>query len=56
MPTHRVPRGTLHEDLLDIERVQCERVMSVVVDPDDTAFYIIETTVGNGVEMREVAL
>lgn len=52
MPTHRVPRGTLHEDLLDIERVQCEKVLSIVVDTDDSAFYIVETRFNTDVETR----
>lgn len=43
MPEHRVPRATLHEDLQDIERHQGERVMSIIVDPNDSGFYLVHT-------------
>lgn len=52
MPTHRVPRATLHEDLLDIERRQGEKVDVILADPADTAFYIIETHYDRTVETR----
>lgn len=53
MPVHRVPRATLHEDLLDIDRKQCERVMSITPDPDDSTRFIVITEF-RGVETREV--
>ena len=40
MPIHRIPRVSLDEDLRDIIRVQCERVLSVAPDGD---FYIVVT-------------
>lgn len=43
MPTHRILRAGLHEDLKDIERKQGERVLSIEVDPEDSAFYVVET-------------
>lgn len=52
MPTHRVSRASLHEDLMDIERRQGERVLSVVVDPEDNSRYIIETELRTAPETR----
>lgn len=52
MPTHRVPRASLHEDLLDIERRQGEKVDSIIVDPADSAFYLIETRYDHTAETR----
>lgn len=52
MFTHRVPRATMHEDLLDIKRVQCERVVSIEVDPSDPEFYLVHTVSDDGVELR----
>lgn len=52
MPTHRILRATLHEDLLDIERKQGEKVLSIVVDPDDSQRYIVETEKRSTLETR----
>lgn len=53
MPVHRIPRVTLHEDLLDIERKQGERVMSITPDAEDSTRFIVITEF-RGVETREV--
>ena len=42
MPTHRIPRARLHEDIVAIER-EGERVVQAFLDPDDPARYIVIT-------------
>jgi hypothetical protein len=51
VPIHRVPRASLHEDLLEITRRQGERIKSVMPDPFDPERYMVLTDY-LGVETR----
>lgn len=42
MPTHKIPRATLHEDLTSLER-EHESVVSIVPDTTDGDFYTVVT-------------
>lgn len=50
MPEHHIPRGRLHEDIVELRR-EHEEVVSIAVDPDDVTRYIV-TTKYCGVETR----
>ena len=42
MPTHRIPRAHLHEDLIALKR-EHEDVVSIVTDPDDAERFLVTT-------------
>lgn len=54
MPTHRIPRATLHEDLISLER-EHESVVSMAPDSEDRNFYIVVTRYCNELETRDGA-
>ena len=51
MPVHHIPRGRLHEDIVQLTREQHE-VVSVTLDPDDAQCYIVVTSTPGEVETR----
>lgn len=55
MPEHRIPRASLHEDLIRLDR-EGERVQSIVNDPHDPDRYLVVTVYKDGLELRGAAL
>ena len=53
MPTHRISRASLHEDLIELGRRQGERIVSVTPDPFDPDRYLVLTEF-LGMETRPV--
>lgn len=51
MPTHKIPRATLHEDLMSLER-EHEHVWSMILDPDDATVFVVETRFCGELERR----
>ena len=56
MPVHHIPRASLHEDLLRLDR-EGERVDSITNDATDPDRYVVVTSFKDGgLELRGAAL
>lgn len=55
MPTHRVRRAFLYEDLRSLER-EHEHAIDVRSDPDDPEFMVVTTVPCNEIERRRLSV